>query len=123
MCHYGGEVGGNKGFARFRSRTGNHEDIVARIQHGEVYVGTQGADGFDGDVGGVIVCQQIIGAAGQGFEFAFQQVAFLLGFGVGYEGGDFEIEVFNLFRRRDASAHTALQHDPHGGERACGKRA
>ena len=97
LRHYGGKVGGDKGFTCFRRGTGNHEDVVRRVQHGEVDIGAQGADGFDCRVGAVFAGQQIVGTAAGFFEFVFEEVAFLLGFGVRNKSDDFQIEVFDFF--------------------------
>ena len=97
LRHYGGEVGGDKGFACFRRGTGNHEDVVRCVQHGEVDIGAQGADGFDGSIGSVFAGQQIVGTAAGFLEFAFEEVAFLLGFGVRNKSDNFQIEVFDFF--------------------------
>ena len=99
LRHYGGEVGRDKGFACFRRGTGNHEDVVRRVQHGEVDIGA-GRGWFRPPCRRGLRWPADSWNGRRFFEFVFEEVAFLLGFGVWNKSDDFQIEVFDFFRMK-----------------------
>ncbi|MNL65642.1 hypothetical protein D3C87_1899990 [compost metagenome] len=53
-----GQVARYEGFTHGRAWAGNHQDVVLRFKGCEVQAGTQAAQRFDGEVGGVVDGEQ-----------------------------------------------------------------